>query len=387
MIRRRTLHNVAAFRSEARRKVPKPIFDFVDGGAEDELTMTANSRDFDAYQLLPRVLVNTGQRRLTTSVCGVELSVPLICAPTGYVGVVHPDGERAAVIAAAALGTRAMVSSAATYSIEELGAIPAAPFWFQLYPPEDKGLAEGLIERATTAGVEVLGVTVDVPAPGKRERDIVNGYTIQPRLTWRGAASVAVRPRWAMRVARNPRIYTKNFADPTETVRYRDAVKLVRRSMTTMSRTVSWDDLSWIRSMWTGKMVVKGILHPDDARRAVDRGVDGIIVSNHGGRQLDGAVSSISALPVIAEAVGNDVDLVLDGGVRRGSHVVKAMCLGARAVMIGRPWVYGLGANGTAGVSGVLDCLVDEIERTLTLAGVSDVADLGHEQLRGPFWT
>jgi isopentenyl diphosphate isomerase/L-lactate dehydrogenase-like FMN-dependent dehydrogenase len=377
------LYNVERFRRAARRKIPRPVFDFVDGGAEDEVTERTNTEAYRALRLLPRVLVNTGERDLSTTVCGIRLDVPLICSPTGYVGVVHPDGERAAAIAAPEIGARALVSSAATYSLEELGAT-GSPFWFQLYPPSERDLTEEMLARASAVGVELLTVTVDVPVAGNRERDIANGWTIQPRLTSSNALSVAMRPVWAYRLVREPRIFTKNYAHPTEHVRYRDAVKLVQRSTRDMKRTTSWDDLAWIRTAWAGKMMVKGIMHPDDARRAVQCGADGVVVSNHGGRQIDGVPASVQMVPQVVEAVGADVTVVADGGVRRGSDVVKALCLGADAVMVGRPWVYGLGAGGLDGVRGVLSVLQAEIDRTLTLIGAASVAELDRSFLWNP---
>jgi len=369
-------YNVERFRARARRRLPRPIFDFVDGAAEDELTRGENESALRELYLWPRALMAAGKPDLSSTVCGLPLSMPLICAPTGYVGVVHPDGELAPAVAAPRLGTAAVVSSAATYSLEELGEACPAPPWFQLYPTVDHRVTGDLMERAVAIGVPVLVVTVDVPTPGKRERDLANHWTIQPQLTARNAASFAAHPAWAARLVARPRIFAKNYADERVGVRPRDVLKLLRRSTGLMQPTVDWDDLAWIRRTWPDKLLIKGVLRPDDARRAIDIGADGVIVSNHGGRQLDGTPASIRALPAVADAVGQEADVLLDGGIRRGSDVVRALALGAKACLIGRPWVYGLAVGGTAGVQAVLEVLRDEIERTLILLGCPAARDV-----------
>ena len=374
-------YNVDGFRRAARRRVPRPVFDFIDGGAEDEVSLGDNRAGFDELRLLPRALVRVPQPDLSTAVCGLSLGLPLVCAPTGFVGVVHPDGELAPAVAGPAVGAKALVSSAATYSLEELAEGTTEMPWFQLYPPADRDFCSTLLDRAKATGVPLLAVTVDVPVPGKRERDLANHYTITPRLTRKNASSVATHPLWALRLVRNPRIFTKNYVGGTERLRYRQALDLLRRSMGAMSPRVDWDDLAWIREQWDGPMAVKGILRADDARRAVDLGADAIIVSNHGGRQLDGVPGSIRVLPQVVRAVGDEVDVLLDGGVRRGTDIAKALCLGAKACLVGRPWVYALAAGGTEGVGRMLDILRDELARTMTLLGCERVADLGPDYL------
>ncbi len=363
------IYNIERFRVLARRRLPLPVFDFVDGAAEDEWTCGENQKAFRELRLWPRVLAAGGARDLSTEVCGFPLSMPLICAPAGLVGVVHPDGEKAAVSAASRLGTAAIVSSAATYSLEELGQQCPTPPWFQLYPMRDRHLNADLMERAQTIGVPLLTVTVDLATPGKRERDLANHWTIPPGLTMRTAMSFAAHPVWAARLVARPRVFLKNYADEKIGVRPRDLLKLVKRSTEGMQPTVDWEDLAWIRGQWPGKLVVKGVLRPDDAKRAADLGVDGVIVSNHGGRQLDGVPASIDALPGVVEAVGAGVDVLHDGGIRRGSDVARALALGAKACLVGRPWVYGLAVGGTAGVQAVLEVLRDEFDRTLMLLG------------------
>jgi isopentenyl diphosphate isomerase/L-lactate dehydrogenase-like FMN-dependent dehydrogenase len=359
------------------------VFDHIDGGAECEVTLTQNREGFDDISLLPRALMHVTQPDLATSVCGIRLGLPFICAPTGLVGAAHPDGELAASIAAPEIGAKALVSTHATYSLEELAlGAPEMP-WFQLYPPADRDFCTALLERALVTKVPLLAVTVDVPVPGNRERDVAHRYSIPPKVTPKNAWSVMSHPTWALRLVRNPRIFPKNFVGGSDRVRYREVIPLLRKSMGAMSPRVDWDDLDWLRSQWPGPLLVKGILRSEDARRAVDAGVDGIVVSNHGGRQLDGVPASIRVLPSIVESVGSDVDVLLDSGVRRGTDIVKALCLGAKACLVGRPWVYGLAAGGTEGVRAVLGVLRDELVRTMVLLGCSSVKELSPEYL----WT
>jgi len=371
----RSAYSVETYRQLARRRLPRPVFDFVDGGAEDESTQADNVAGLRELRLLPKVLAGVGAHDLETEVCGITLSMPVICAPTGMSGVVHPDGELAAVRSAALLGTAAIVSSASTYSLEELGTGTERAPWFQIYPPADRALTLDLLQRALAIGVPVLTVTVDVPAMGKRERDLANRWTLQPRLTLATAMSFARHPAWCFRLAANPRIYAKNYADAQVGVRSRDVLRLLRRSTEAMRPTLSWDDLAWIRARWPEKLLVKGILRADDAERAVALGADGVIVSNHGGRQLDGAPATIHVLPSIVSAIAGRADVLVDGGIRRGSDVVRCLALGATACLIGRPWLYGLAADGTAGVSAVLEVLQDELRRTLVLLGCAAVRD------------
>jgi isopentenyl diphosphate isomerase/L-lactate dehydrogenase-like FMN-dependent dehydrogenase len=370
------MHNrpqsVEDFRRVAQRRLPRAIFDYVDGGAEDESTIAGNRTAFQRIALVPRVHEDARPLDLGVTLCGRPLSMPLLLAPTGNSGLVHPDGDLAAVHGAAGAGIAAIVSGVASYSIEELGAAaPAgAPPWYQLYCYGDREFYGHIIDRAAAAGFEGLVVTVDVPRPGRRERDIANGFTVPPRLTARNAHDLLRHPSWTLGVVRHRRVTIRLFSEERPPLRalVRSASSSARAFTATLGRT-SWDDVGWIRDRWKGPLSVKGILAGEDARRAAECGADAIVVSNHGGRQLDGAIASLDALPDIATAVGGAAQVVLDGGIRRGTDIAKALCLGADAVAIGRPWLYGLAAGGTRGVAAVLDRLRTELATTLELLG------------------
>lgn len=366
--------NVAELRALARRAVPRAIFDFVDGAAADEVTARRNEDDFGRIVLTPRVLADVSSVDLGTTVLGEPVRLAVLGAPTGLTGMAHPDGEAGIARAVHAAGSVYVLSSLASCSIEEVAAAAPGPTWFQLYVWRDRGLVRELIERARAAGHRALVLTVDVPFAGPRERDRRNGFGIPPRLTLRSLAGGAARPRWSAGFLRRPRISVANAAGhgggPS------DARSLADYISSQLDPSLGWADLAWLRGVWDGPLVVKGVLHPDDALRAVGSGADAVIVSNHGGRQLDHAPSSISALPAIVAAVGADAEVYLDGGVRRGSDIVKALALGARACLVGRPLVYGLAAGGTRGAGRAMALLEQELRLTLALLGCPAVAGL-----------
>jgi isopentenyl diphosphate isomerase/L-lactate dehydrogenase-like FMN-dependent dehydrogenase len=380
-------YNVDGFRAAARRRLPRAVFDFVDGGAGDEATLRRNRAAFGDYAFNASVLVDVHQRSLRTTVAGVAIDSPILLSPTGMAGLVHPEGERAAVTAAARRGTVAVASSASTYSIEELAraadlARTGSRPWFQLYPFGDHDFRRLVVDRVAAAGFEGLCFTVDCAVSGKRERDLAHRMTVRPlRITWSNALDFGRHPRWLGGVLARRRVTSRLTAAP-------DAAKPPLRSLvrsagasaaaatSLLNPAVTWEDFKWLRDHWKGPLAIKGVLNPADALRAVSLGADAVIVSNHGGRQLDGLPAALDALPSVIAEVGTRADVILDGGVRRGADVVTALCLGARACMIGRPWLYGLAWGGTGGVEAVLGVLEAEVHTTLALLGQPDVSDL-----------
>jgi L-lactate dehydrogenase (cytochrome) len=360
-------------RLRARRRLPRAIFDFVDGGAMDERTLAANQADFAALGFRPRVLVDVAARRQGVRVLGQEFTTPLILAPIGLTEFFGPGGEIAAARAAAKAGAGFCLSTMATTTIEDLaGGAPG--FWFQLYFQRDRGVTRALVERAAAAGCPVLCLTVDLAVQGRRERDERNGFTVPPRITARNALDFALHPRWLWRLNQYRAQAFANFAGFAG--HQPDFTTVARYIVEQFEPALTWQDVDWLKSIWPGHLVIKGILSPEDARLAADHGADGIVVSNHGGRQLDGAVSTIAALPEIVNAAGKSLDILIDGGIRRGGDVVKALALGARACLIGRPFLYGLAAGGEAGVARALTILSGEIDNVQALIGCPDVTGL-----------
>lgn len=380
---RHRVANVDDLRRLAQRRLPRMLFDYIEGGAESESTVRANRAAFEQVRFRPRVLVDVSERSLRVSVAGETLDQPVILAPIGLAGVAAARAELSAARAAAAAGTVSVVSTASSVSLESVARAAERPQWFQLYPWGDRDAVTAMIGRAKTAGYSVMVVTVDVPVTGGRERDIRNGMTIPPRPSLASVLDLAVHPRWLARLAFGPPI---NFANLSETPnpQRRNVATLARRHASLINPGHTWSDFAWMRDLWDGKVFVKGITCAQDARLAVQHGCDGVIVSNHGGRQLDYVPATLQILPEVVDAVGAQTDVILDGGVRRGTDVVKAMALGAKAVMVGRPWLYGAAVQGTVGVTRVLDMLREETDRALTLLGCVDVAAVNADRLRVP---
>jgi L-lactate dehydrogenase (cytochrome) len=350
------------------------VAEFVDGGADGELTLRSNRSGFDRVTFRPRSLVDVANRSIATEALGQQLRTPVMLAPAGLARLVHPEGELAAARAAGRAGTVFVVSTASSYSIEEIAAVDAGPLWFQLYLWKDREMVASLVKRAENAGYDALCLTVDVPIVGKRVRDLRNGMTIPPKLRPSTVLDAARHPRWVYNLLRGEPVTFRNLLGVAEGD---DAVALGTYVNTNLiNASAGWDDLAWLRELWSGPLVVKGVLTAEDAGRAVEGGADGVIVSNHGGRQLDGAPASIDALPEIVAAVGERAEVFLDGGVRCGPDVVKAIALGARAVLVGRPWFWGLAAGGEEGVERMLEIFGDEIDRTLALIGRPTIADV-----------
>jgi isopentenyl diphosphate isomerase/L-lactate dehydrogenase-like FMN-dependent dehydrogenase len=376
----RTGYSLAAIRDLARRTLPHPVFDFADGGAEDEQTLRRNETVFASHDLLPRPLNGVGDRDLAVELFGKRLALPVLIGPTGLSGLFSPGGELAAARAAAAAGTAFCLSHASTCTIEDLAAAGSAPRWMQVFLYRDRGFTREFVERAAAGGYDALVLTTDNQLLGNRERDIRNGFSIPPKFSPLDILAMAGKLPWLLRMRRDlPRVTFANYIRPGETA---DLASIAGRMGSMLDPALSWRDVDWRRGLWKGPFLLKGILHPSEAAEALKHGVDGLIVSNHGGRQLDGAIASLDALPAVIAAVEGRLPVLLDGGIRRGSDVVKALALGAAACLIARPQLWGLAVAGEAGVARVLDILRREIDRTLGLMGVTHIAELGPDCLR-----
>jgi L-lactate dehydrogenase (cytochrome) len=368
----KVINSIADLRAIARRRIPRAIFEYVDHGSYDELTLTRNRDDFDALQFRQRVLIDVARQSMRTRILGQEAAMPLVIAPTGMTGLVHADGEILAAQAAEAFGVPFTLSTVSICSIEDVRAAVQQPFWFQLYVMRDRGYTQVLLDRAAAAGCPLLMLTVDIPVSGLRRRDAKNGLAVPPRLTLRNLFDVATKPAWATQVLFGKR---KTFGNLVDRMPHTGLATLSQWISTQFDASVTWKDIDWVRERWQGKLVIKGVLDADDARQAASAGVDGLVVSNHGGRQLDGAASTIASLPAVVEAVQGRCEVLVDGGVRSGQDVLKSVALGARAAMTGRGFLYGLGAAGRAGVTQALEIMARELQVSLALTGCNDIAD------------
>ena len=372
------LISVEDYRLAAAKRVPRLVWEYVEGGADDLVTLRRNQEAFLRWTLRARMMAAHAERRLATTVAGVEIDLPVLLAPTGALGLSHWRGDLAAARAAEAAGTRLILSTASSWSIEEVAAGTRADHFFQLYPGGERTAT--LMRRAWHSGYSALFVTVDVPVLGNREGEKRRGYTSSGAmnrtltLTPREALDVASHPRWLLDQYRHGRGSMRNLLPTAGVQATLDSIEILHREID--RATFAWEDLEWIREQWPGAVYVKGLLDPDDAARAVSIGCEGVVVSNHGGRQLDHALASLEALPAIVDAVGGQAEVLFDGGIRRGTDVVKALALGARAVLIGRPQIYGLIVDGDQGASAVLEILRSELDRALVLMGLQDVHKL-----------
>ena len=374
--------SVSDYRLLARRRLPKAFFDYIDGGAYNELTLAANRNDLDALKLHQRVLRGASAIDTSATVLGEQLAQPVILGPVGLAGLFARRGEVQAARAAQAAGVPFCLSTVSICSIEEVSAAGTAPFWFQLYVIRDRGYATELLERARAAGCTTLVFTVDLPVFATRYRDVRNGMTGGTGLFGRLAKiwDIVRHAGWLLDVPLGGKPLTfGNLAQAVPSARSLEAMKGWVDAQ--FDPGVTWKDLDWVRQNWPGHIVVKGVLDADDARSAAEVGASAVIVSNHGGRQLDGAPSAISVLPRVVDAVGGKLEVLMDGGIRSGQDVAKALALGARAVMLGRPWAYGLAARGEQGVAEVLALLKRELEVTMTLLGAERVSQIGADAL------
>lgn len=371
--------NIEDLRALAQRRVPRMFYDYADSGSWSESTYRANSEDFDRIKFRQRVAVNLENRTLKTTMAGQEVSMPVALAPTGLAGMQCADGEILAARAAEKFGVPFVLSTMSICSIEDVAAHTDAPFWFQLYVMRDRDFIKRLIGRARAAQCPALVLTLDLQILGQRHKDLKNGLSTPPKLTLPTLLDLMTKPRWCLGMLGTPRRELGNIRGHVKGVP--DTASLSRWIAGQMDLSLSWDDVKWIRKQWDGKLVVKGILDADDARLAVQSGADALIVSNHGGRQLDGAPSSIAALPAIVDAVGAHIEVHMDGGVRCGQDVAKALALGARGVYIGRAFLYGLGAMGEQGVTKSLEIIRKELDMTMAFCGITDVKKIDNKIL------
>ncbi|MCW0181773.1 MAG: alpha-hydroxy-acid oxidizing protein [Zavarzinia sp.] len=369
-----TITNIQDLRALAKKRIPRAIFDYADRGSYDERTISANRADLAALPLRQRVMVDVSDRTLATTLVGENAAIPVAIAPTGLTGLFHGNGEIHGARAAEAFGVPFTLSTMSICSIEDVAAATSKPFWFQLYVMRDRGFSKSLVERAIAARCSALVLTLDLQIQGQRHRDLKNGLSVPPRLTLANAIDIATKPAWAMRVLMGKR---RSFGNLAGFVGGAD-------SLTTLSAwtaqqfdpSLSWADIEWVRKIWPGKLILKGILDVGDARAAAATGADAVVVSNHGGRQLDGAISSIKALPRIVDAIGHQTEILFDGGVQSGQDVLKALALGARGCLIGKSFLYGLAAMGEAGVTKTLEILARELDVSMALTGTRHVRDV-----------
>lgn len=378
-------YNIFDLREMARRRLPKGVFEFVDRGAEDEVTLRSNRAAFERIKLKPRVLADVSQRSQEITLFGHRQKMPIAIAPTGAAGIMWHDGEIALALAAKAAGIPFTLATASMTAMEKIAEQAGGRLWFQLYMYADRSLSHGLAERAKSIGYEALLVTVDSPVFSNREYNLRNGFTIPLSYSLRNATDVLTHPRWLFSVLMRYVLTTglPLYANYPEEVKKRITAQPMGRALR-LNDSLTWDDVRVLRNLWPGRLMLKGVLHPQDAVTAADYGVDAVIVSNHGGRTIDGAMTTIEVLPHIVEAAGNRLTVIVDSGFRRGSDVVKALALGAKAVLIGRPTLYGVAADGEPGAARAIAIFREEIDRVLALLGCRSIAGLSRDYLALP---
>lgn len=373
------IQSIGDLRNLARRRIPRAIFDYADGGSYEERTLRRNAADLDEISFRQRVMIDVSSISLATTLLGSPASMPLAIAPTGLAGFFHADGEILGARAAAAFGIPFCLSTMSICSIEDVRAATGQPFWFQQYLMRDRGFNQELIERAITARCSALMLTLDLQVLGERRRDPRNGLTIPPRLTLRNVFDLATKPAWTKNVLLGKR---RTFGNLAGRIGGSSNLRtLAEWSATQFDASANWRDVEWVRSRWPGKLILKGVLDAEDARLGLAAGADAIVVSNHGGRQLDGAPSTISVLPQIVAAIDGRCEVLFDGGIRSGQDIAKAIALGARAGLIGKSFLFALAAGGQAGVKRALEILRDELRITLALTGIADVKGAGRQML------
>tara|TARA_B110000967_G_C18858177_1_gene548406 strand:+ start:238 stop:1392 length:1155 start_codon:yes stop_codon:yes gene_type:complete len=374
-------HNVLDLRDLAKRRLPGPIFHYIDGAAEDEITYRRNTSAFDDYDLVPNVLAGVENIDMSVEVMGFKLGLPIFCSPTALQRLFHHEGERGVALAAQKYNTLFGVSSLTTVSLEEIGRMISTPKMFQFYFHKDRGLNASMVEAAKAAKFDILTLTVDTITGGNRERDLRTGFTSPPRLTPKSLIEFASKPMWGLNYL---------FREKFELAQLKDhmregtnvAISVGDYFSSMLDQSMTWDDVADLQRSWGGKFCLKGIMSADDARRAVEIGADAIMISNHGGRQLDGGRSPFDQLEEVVQAVGGKIDIILDGGIRRGTHILKAIALGATACSGGRMYLYALGAAGRLGVESALGNLRDEVERDMKLMGVRSLKELTPNMIR-----
>lgn len=368
-------YSIEDLRYLAWRKLPTPLFHYMDGGADDEVTLRRNVSAFDNYAFLPRTLRDVSVIDTSTALLGKRIAVPFILSPTGMTRLFHHDAELAVARAAARAGTFYSLSTMATTRLEDVASAANGPKVFQVYLFKDKGLTEELVQRCALSGYDALCLTIDTPLAGNRERDRVTGMEMPPRFTLNSLLSFATHPSWSLAYLRNPDFEVKNVAHRARALKGK-SLSVIDYVNSQFDRSVGWGDVAALRALWPGPFVIKGVQSVVDAKRAVEAGASALMISNHGGRQLDGSMAAIDLLPRIRDAVGDKVELIVDGGVRRGTHVLKALALGADACSLGRGYLYGLAAGGEAGVARMLALLTEEISRNMALLGATSVSEI-----------
>jgi L-lactate dehydrogenase (cytochrome) len=375
----KALPSIDDLRERARRNVPKMFFDYADAGSYNQETLRANRADFEKIKLRQRILRDVDQRSTATTILGQPVPVPLALGPIGLGGMMHGDGEILACRAAQAAGVPYTLSTMSINSIEDVAAAVDKPFWFQLYVMRDRGFIRELIQRAAAAKCSALMLTVDLQVLGQRHVDVRNGLTVPPEIKLKNVLDIMTKPAWAWSILKGK---SKTFGNLSGHVK--DMININSLAAWTANQfdpTLNWKDVEWVKSLWPGKLILKGILDVDDAKIAVTTGADAISVSNHGGRQLDGAPSAISALPRVVDAVGSEIEVMFDSGVRTGADIMRALALGARSCIVGRSYIYGLGAGGQAGVAHAIDILRKEFDVTMALCGVKSTAEINRDVL------
>lgn len=382
MSRLKTVTCIEDLRQMAERRVPRMFYDYADSGSWTESTYLSNAHDFQKLKFRQRVAVDIQSRNLRSTMLGADVAIPVALAPTGLTGMQHADGEILAAKAAEEFGVPFTLSTMSICSIEDIAAHTTRPFWFQLYVMRDRDFMRRLIDRAKAARCSALMVTLDLQVMGQRHKDIKNGLSAPPKPTLRNLLNLATKAQWCLAMARTPR---RNFGNIVGHVKgVTDTSSLASWTTDQFDPSLSWQDLKWIKQAWGGKLVVKGIMDAQDARHAVDSGADALIVSNHGGRQLDGAPSSIAALPHIVQAAGQDIEVWMDGGIRSGQDVLRAIALGAKGTLIGRAFLYGLGAAGQAGVKRSLEIIANELDISMAFCGRTDIGGVDRSILLNP---
>jgi L-lactate dehydrogenase (cytochrome) len=375
----KSLPSIEDLRQRARRNVPKMFFDYADAGSYNQETLRSNRTDLERIKLRQRILVDVDQRDTSTTIIGEQASLPLALGPIGLGGMMHGDGEILACRAAQAAGIPYTLSTMSINSIEDVASSVAKPFWFQLYVMRDRGFIRELIQRAAAAKCSALMLTVDLQVLGQRHCDVRNGLTVPPEIKIRNLIDIATKPAWALSVLRGKRKTFGNLAGHVQGME--NINSLAAWTASQFDPTLSWKDVEWIKSLWPGKLILKGILDVEDARIAAKTGAAAISVSNQGGRQLDGATSAISALPRVVDAVGSEIEVLFDSGIRTGADIMRALALGAHACIVGRSYIYGLGAGGQAGVTRAIEILGRELDVTMALCGVKALKDIDRRVL------
>jgi L-lactate dehydrogenase (cytochrome) len=373
-------HSIADLRKVAHARMPSVLFDYIEGGAEDEITVSWNREAFANFSFLPRTLRDVSRVNLSTTVQGIKIDLPVIAAPTGMTRMFHHEGELAVARASHLAGTAYTLSSVATTSIEDVAAVAKGPLFFQVYVWHNRKMVNDFIERCRKMNYSGIMLAVDLAALGKRERDIHHGHGQAAKLKWNMARSAIIKPSWLYHYLKQPKWRMANMLQYLPHGALAD--KVLDKVNEQFDPSVSWEDARELMKAWGGKFILKGIQSKEDAILAAEMGASGIVISNHGGRQLDGAIATLDLLPEIVDAVGKDVEIMIDGGITRGSDVIKALALGAKACLIGRAYMYGLGAGGEKGVSRCYEILRDEMVRVMQLIGCSDVRELGPQYLR-----